>query len=185
MAGVSVGTGGNGGRRTLDTEINLIPMIDLFVVCVSFLLITAVWSQTARIEANAQVPGQNDGPITDVPSEKVLTVEMRQDDRFVLVWKSGDTVHATSEVPRKAVSVEVGEGREIRYPALAEAITDQWQKLGTHQNPDDKKQDQAVVSVDNRTPFSEIVAVIDAIYAPKRKFGDGEVSAFNVTFATR
>ena len=184
MAGVSVDTG-KGGRRALDSELNLVPMIDLFVVCVSFLLITAVWSQLGRIEANAKVPGSSEEPITDVPPEKVLTVQMQQDDRFVLVWKSGSTVHATSEVPRKAVKVETGEDSQVRYPDLANAISEQWQKLGTHQNPDDKKQDQAVLSVDNRTPFSEVVAVIDAIYTPKRPFQDAEVNAFNVTFAAQ
>ena len=185
MAGVSVDTGGGGGRRTLDSEINLIPMIDLFIVCISFLLITAVWSQMARIDANAKVPGSSVEPPTDVPPEKMLTVEMQQDDRFVLVWKSGNTVHATSEVPRKPIRVSTGEDSDVRYPDLAKEIEEQWKKLGSHQNPDDKVQDQAVLSVDNRAPFSEVVAVIDAIYAPKRRFNGEEVNAFNVTFATR
>ena len=58
MGGVNVDSGGKGGRRTLDTEINMIPMIDLLMVTVSFLLITAVWVQSSRIDANANVPGQ-------------------------------------------------------------------------------------------------------------------------------
>ena len=56
MGGVSVG-GGGGGRRSLDSEINMIPFIDLLMVTISFLLITAVWSHMARINADAQVPG--------------------------------------------------------------------------------------------------------------------------------
>lgn len=101
MGGVSVDSGGKSGRRSVDSELNLIPMIDLFVVCVLFLIMTAVWSQMARIEANAQVPGppRTDEEVEKVEPEKMLTVEMKQDDRFVLIWKSGATVHATSEVP--------------------------------------------------------------------------------------
>ena len=56
MGGVSVESGG-GGRRSLDSEINMIPMIDLLMVTISFLLITAVWTHMARINADAQVPG--------------------------------------------------------------------------------------------------------------------------------
>lgn len=184
MAGVSVETAG-GGRRALDSEINLIPMIDLFIVCISFLLITAVWSQMARIDANAKVPGSTVEPPTDVPPEKMLTVEMQQEDRFVLVWRSGATVHSTMEVPRKPVTVRVGQDDEVRYPDLAKAVAEQWKLHGAHQNADDKVQDQAIVSVDNRAPFSEVVAVIDAIYHPKRPFHGEEINAFNVTFATR
>jgi len=57
MGGVSVDSGGHGGRRSLDSEINMIPMIDLLMVTISFLLITAVWSHMARLNADAQVPG--------------------------------------------------------------------------------------------------------------------------------
>jgi len=42
MAGVNVDTGGKGGRRSVDSEINMIPMIDLLVCAIAFLLITAV-----------------------------------------------------------------------------------------------------------------------------------------------
>jgi len=57
MAGVNVESGGKGGRRAVDSEINMIPMIDLLVCAISFLLITAVWSHMSRINADAQVPG--------------------------------------------------------------------------------------------------------------------------------
>jgi len=56
MAGVSVDTG-KGGRRAVDSEVNMIPFIDLLIVSISFLLITAVWSHMGRINANARVPG--------------------------------------------------------------------------------------------------------------------------------
>src|SRR5262249_9164018 len=48
MAGVSVG-GSRGPRRSLDSEINMIPMIDLLMVTISFLLITAVWVHSQRL----------------------------------------------------------------------------------------------------------------------------------------
>jgi biopolymer transport protein ExbD len=187
MGGVNVDSGGKGGRRQTDSEINLIPMIDLFIVCISFLLITAVWSQMARINANAQVPGppRPEEERENVEPEKMLTVEMKQDEKFVLIWKSGATVHATSEVNRKAVPVTDRSGAQVRYPDLAKEIAKQWKEYGSHQNDNDAKQDQAILSVDNRTPFGEIIAVIDAVYQPKRTFKGQEINALNVTFSSR
>ena len=187
MGGVSVDTGGKSGRRQVDSELNLIPMIDLFICCISFLLITAVWSQMARINANAQVPGppRTDEEIEKTEPEKMLTVEMKQDDKFVLIWKSGATVHATAEVDRKGVPTKLGADTVMRYPELSKEIAKQWKEYGSHQNDNDRKQDQAIISVDNRAPFSEIIAVIDAVYFPKRTFKGEEITAFNITFSAR
>src|SRR5215207_11121605 len=101
MGGVSVG-GGKGPRRTLDSEINMIPMIDLLMVTISFLLITAVWTHMARINADAQVPGPpRDTEPENKDPEKQLHVEMRSPDKFVLVWKQSGTVISNADVPRK------------------------------------------------------------------------------------
>ena len=44
-----------------------------------------------------------------------------------------------------------------------------------------------MLHTDNSTPFSDVIAVIDAIYTPQRDFSFGgkteKVPAFNVTFA--
>jgi hypothetical protein len=56
MAGIDVG-GGHGGKRNVNHEIPLIPFIDFLLCLVAFLLVTAVWSQMARINADARVPG--------------------------------------------------------------------------------------------------------------------------------
>ena len=48
MAGIDVG-GGHGGKRSTNHEIPLIPFIDFLLCLVAFLLVTAVWSQMARI----------------------------------------------------------------------------------------------------------------------------------------
>lgn len=187
MGGVSVDSGGKGGRRQTNQELNLIPMIDLFVVCVLFLIMTAVWSQSARVNANAQVPGppRTDEEMEKTEPEKMLTVEMKQDDNFTLIWKSGATVHATSNVPRKGVAVRLGADTVTRYPDLGTEIAKQWKEYGSHQNDNDRKVDQAIISVDNRTPFADIVAVIDAVYQPKRTYKGEEINAFNVTFSAR
>lgn len=198
MGGVNVDGGGKGGRRQLDTEINMIPMIDLLMVTISFLLITAVWTQSSRIDANANVPG----PMTDTPPctdaaglpckpEARLHVQTTDPTKFVLVWKEGPTVVRTAEVPREANRVKVGKDNKtiVTFPALAARITEEWKAAGSHRDPTDKKFDKAVVHAGNDMPYGEIVAVMDAVSQPQRSVPAGhgknaQIAAFEMTFAT-
>src|SRR6476659_8038811 len=120
MGGVDVGGGHKGGRRSTDSEINMIPMIDLLMVTISFLLITAVWTHMSRINADAQVPGppRPDVEIDKVEPEKTLHVEMRSPEKFVLVWKQAGTTLTTIDVPRKDNVVKEGQTKIARFPEL-------------------------------------------------------------------
>ena len=184
MAGIDTG-GGAGGRRATNHEIPLIPFIDFLLCLVAFLLVTAVWSQMARINADARVPGppKPEEEIEKQQKEKQLHVEMRGERKFQLVWKEGSTVVNTIDVERKIVKV----GEEIRYPDLGNKIAEEWKANGAHRAGTDKKFDQTVLHTDNSTQFQDVIAVIDAIYQPQREFqfaGKTEmVPAFNVTFA--
>jgi biopolymer transport protein ExbD len=184
MAGIDVG--GGHGKRPTNHEIPLIPFIDFLLCLVAFLLVTAVWSQMARINADARVPGppQPDEP-KDPPKEKQLHVEMKGEQKFQLIWKEGNTVVNTIDVERKPVPA--GDQGDIRYPDLAKKISDEWNANGAHRAPTDPKLDQSVLHTDNSTPFSDVIAVIDAIYTPKRDITYGgkteKFPAFNVTFA--
>src|SRR5271165_3112531 len=188
MGGVDVG-GPKGKRKSLDSEINMIPMIDLLMVTISFLLITAVWTHMARINADAQVPGP---PRPDVETEKVepekqLHVMMQSDDKFVLVWKQGQTTVDSIDVPRKEVVTQEGPLTVVRYPDLAAKVESEWKAKGQHSNPTDRKLDQAILHTDNKTEFKYIIGVIDAIYQTHRDLTLGgkteKAPAFNITFA--
>jgi biopolymer transport protein ExbD len=189
MGGVDVGGGGGGGKRATNSEINMIPFIDLLMVTISFLLITAVWTHMARINADAQVPGppREVEPDEKREPEKQLHVEMRSPDKFTLIWKQAGTVISTVDVPRKD-NVIMKEGKKtVRYPELAAKIEQEWKTVGSHRDPSDKKFDQAVLHTDNETQYVYLIGVIDAIYQPHRPFNIGgkaeQVPAFNVTFA--
>jgi biopolymer transport protein ExbD len=183
MAGIDTG-GGHGGRRSLDHNIPLVPFIDFLLCLVSFLLITAVWSEMSRLNADARVPGPPNPEVelTEEQSERVLHVEIR-DDKFELLWKTGTTVVDSSEVTRR----KEANGDDFSFPELAKKVTDEWNTSGAHRSDSDLKRDQAVLHTDNSTQFQDIIAVIDAIYAPQRKLTIGgreqKVPAFNVTFA--
>jgi biopolymer transport protein ExbD len=90
MGGVSVG-GGHGGKKQVDQEIPLVPFIDLLLCCVMFLLVTAVWNQLARIDANQQVPGQNT-PESEPPPDKVKLILQVQNTGYVLASTAGDRI---------------------------------------------------------------------------------------------
>jgi biopolymer transport protein ExbD len=189
MAGVSVDGGGKGGRRSTDSEINMIPFIDLLMVTISFLLITAVWSHMSRINADAQVPGPPRPEVeeTKTEPEKQLHVEMRTPEKFTLIWKQGGQVLNTIEVPRNDQVVTNGQQKTVRYPDLASKIDSEWKSVGQHRDPTDRKFDQAILHTDNDTAYMFVVGVIDAIYQAHRNLAVGgkteSVPAFNVTFA--
>ncbi len=189
MGGVSVDDGGKGGRKSTNAEINMIPMIDLLMVTISFLLITAVWTTMARINADAQVPGPprpDVEPTTLVP-EKQLHVEMRAPDKFQLIWKQGANVVNTREVPRKDNVITNNSAKLLSFPELSREIEVDWKVNGSHRDQSDKKFDTAILHTDNETPYFQVIAVIDAIYGTHRPFVTGgkteQVPAFNVTFS--
>jgi biopolymer transport protein ExbD len=95
--GVSVDTGGKGGKKAVDAEINLIPMIDLLSCCIAFLLITAVWSELARIAASQQTPGQQ--AQTEIPPEDQIKIMLQiHDQGYVLASTAGER----NEIPKKS-----------------------------------------------------------------------------------
>jgi biopolymer transport protein ExbD len=186
MAGIDVG-GSGGRRRATNSDINMIPFIDLLMVTISFLLITAVWVTSSRIQANAELPGPPGPVIETPPPERTLHVMVNEND-FTLVWKRAGTVLSEVHVP-KSPAVERGEAG-ARYTELAQAIQRDWGQYHEHYDPADRKQDTAVLHTDNRTPFRDLVAVLDAINGTRREIkgrdGAGKlVPAFNPTFSVQ
>ena len=171
MAGISVGEG-HGGRRALDHSLPLVPFIDFMVCLIAFLMLTAAWTQVSRINAAGLVPGDA-GPAS--APQKQLHV-MASTGGFDLSWRQGGKVLETEHVAR----VPVEPDHEARFPALQDAITRSWQAQGQHRAPSDHQLDRAVLHVQNDLPFSEIVAVLDALHAPRR----GKLSAFDVAVST-
>ena len=66
---VAVETGGKAGKKSVNADLNLVPYIDLLTCMVAFLLITAVWSQLARLEAHQKGQGQAG---EETPPEKIV-----------------------------------------------------------------------------------------------------------------
>src|SRR5258706_10079834 len=105
MGGVDVG-GGNSKKRATNSDINMIPFIDLLMVTIAFLLITAVWVTNSRINADAQVPGTETCRGDECPSqtEKVLHLNIGETE-FGLTWKQAGTVMSEVHIPKSPIEV--------------------------------------------------------------------------------
>jgi len=170
MAGIDVAGGGRGRRRTLDSEVNMIPMIDLLMVTISFLLITAVWTHMARLDASANEPGA-DTPKPIAP-EPVLHVDMREPARFVLRWIVEGTVERSTEVRRAA---------DRSFAELTAAVQAEWDTRGAHHGARDPERDRATLETADDAPYEDIVAVMDAVYRVKRVGTGVAVPAFMIS----
>jgi biopolymer transport protein TolR len=80
---VSIQSGGKGGRKSLNADLNLVPYIDLLTCMVAFLLITAVWTQLARLQA--QQKGQGQAGEETPPELQVKIVVVVNQEGFNLV----------------------------------------------------------------------------------------------------
>jgi len=185
MAGVSVASG-RGGRRPLDMELNMVPMIDLMMVTIAFLLLNAVWTHMARLDASTRAPGGTE-PAT-APEEKALHVDMRNRERFVLSWRQGKDVLESIDVPRHARRVEGASPADVRFPELGSKLDETWRASGLHRAPTDPARDRVVLHSDDTSSYGELVAVMDAIHGVARPVVAGarvaeRNPAFVLTFA--
>jgi biopolymer transport protein ExbD len=140
MAGIDTG-GGHGGKKGVNQEIPLIPFIDLLLCCVMFLLVSAVWNQFARLEANQQVPGQSssDEAPEEPPQRLILQI---QQTGFVLGSSAGD-----SETIEKL-------GEDYDFIELRKKL--QHQKLNVFPNKND-----IIIAPENGVLYKSVIATMD------------------------
>jgi biopolymer transport protein ExbD len=176
----TIDVGGSASRRELNHELPLVPFIDFLLCIVAFLLVTAVWSQMARLDADAKVPDDPAVTQPELPAAE-LHVDMRSSDNFVLEWRQRSILLAHDEVPRHPLE---GPSGVVRFPDLSRAVHETWTRNGAHRSADDEKRDRAILHASNGLPFEEIVAAMDAIAATVRPTPRGKSEpAFSVVFA--
>ena len=133
---VSIDGGGGDRRKSLTAELNLVPYIDLLTCMVAFLLITAVWTQLARLPVSQKGTGGEADVISD--AQKIAVV-VHEDGFNVIV---GDI---QKPLPRKA--------GELDYATLAAEL-----KAVKDQFPD--RTDAEVISADDIL-FDTLVRTMD------------------------
>lgn len=119
MGGVAP-TGG-GGKRSMDAYINLVPYIDLLMTLMTFLVMTAVWTQMAALD----VQNSSGGPAEQVEEEKDPPKGI-----FFLLTADGFTVQEEGAegtlLPKTAAGYD-WEGAKVALTALKTARVDRTQ----------------------------------------------------------
>ena len=141
MGGVSEPIpGGKGGKKPVNVELNLVPFIDLLVVCITFLLLTAVWTQTGRINIDQSVQK----PQQEKPKEppKRLTI---------MIDKKGYTMKWAEERPEPMMVA----GGKYPIEALTKRLEGMKETL--------PKDPRIVVAPEDSIAYAEMILVMDAL----------------------
>lgn len=82
----------NSGGRKVSVELNLVPFIDLMSVLITFLLLTAVWSQVSMIQIGSSFYGKKtEGappPVVQPDADVVLKLDIKADGYYLTLEKN-------------------------------------------------------------------------------------------------
>lgn len=81
MGGAAAEPTGKGGKKALDANINLVPYIDLLMTIMTFLMMTAVWTQITMLEvqnASGGAEAQPEEPDPNAPKPILVLVGKEQ-----------------------------------------------------------------------------------------------------------
>lgn len=131
--------------RSPNLEINLVPIIDLMSVLITFLLITAVWSQVSMIQLGSSLYSKKTDNVDPKPPPPLADIPLRVD-----VKEFGFRVVIGSETFRIDKS-----GAEWNYPALTERLKSIKEKYPTKTD--------AVITVDEVLPYENLIVGMDTM----------------------
>lgn len=92
---------GGQNKKSLDVELNLLPVFDVLSVCICFLLMTVVWIQVGQIKTSQALGGQSQSETKNPPSVW-LTVDEREN--VVLSFK-----HTKGKLSDQIISSKQGQ----------------------------------------------------------------------------
>lgn len=89
MAGVSIDTGGGGGKKSVDVMVPLVPFIDMLAMMITFLMMTAVWTEIGKLQV-AQQGGPSES--SNQPPTPTLQLNLTVTERGYLLSAGGPAV---------------------------------------------------------------------------------------------
>lgn len=95
--GMDLGTGGKGGKKSLDTQINLVPFIDLMAVTISFLIMTAVWTQIGRLQVANSGQSAEPAPETEDKTPPISLLITERELRLTAGASSFEPISVTRD----------------------------------------------------------------------------------------
>jgi biopolymer transport protein ExbD len=143
MGGGGGAPAAKGGKKPLDAAINLVPFIDLLSCCISFLLITAVWTQLARMDVTQKGQGAA-GATDEPPKEQQVQLKLYIDkDGYTFAKSTGET----TPIPMK--------GDDYDYSRLADILKD-----AKTAYPD---KDDIAIFADDTVIYNKIIHTMDIV----------------------
>lgn len=132
------------GDRSGNVEVNLVPFIDLMSVLITFLLITAVWTQVSMIQLGSSIYGKKTTdqitpppPVADIP----LRLDVKKFGFRLIVGQEKFTFEKTSgEWTTQGLKERLAKVRQM-YP----------EKL------------DATITVDNDIPYEKMILGMDVL----------------------
>jgi biopolymer transport protein TolR len=147
MGGAGPTPTGKSGKKPLDAAINLVPFIDLLSCCISFLLITAVWTQLARMDVTQKGQGAA-GSTDEKPPEPTVNLTLYIDkDGYTFAKSTGEN----TPIPNK--------GDDYDYSKLADTL-----KQAKDQYPD---KNDISIKADDTVMYAKIIRTMDIVLSAK------------------
>ncbi len=108
-------------ENKLDFEINLLPVISMLAVCISFLLLTTVWIQIGSLDVT-QAYG-TESSAADKSDKKTLYLTFDDSGRLQLEVKSasGKTFSRISNIQTSQIEAQIRHNKD-KFPDLSAAI---------------------------------------------------------------
>jgi biopolymer transport protein ExbD len=94
------------GKRNEDLEMNLVPLIDVLLVIIIFLVVSATFSRTSELQINLPTAEAN------APQDKPLTVTVEVDASGRYMVNGNEVTGAGVEAISNALIKAVGDGKD-------------------------------------------------------------------------
>lgn len=130
-----------GGKKALDAAINLVPYIDLLMTIMTFLMMTAVWTQIAMLEVQNAQSGPPDTP----PEEDKDPIP----PIFVLITDGALKITEEGGEPREFP--KTGDGYDLEG---AKAVLEQLKQARPERV-------EVKVTAEDSVTYTEIIGIID------------------------
>ncbi len=115
----------HGGKREIDVELNLVPFIDLMSTCISFLLITAVWTQVSMIQIGSSIYGKktDTGQVeTPAKEQQMLKIDINRQGYSIHMGKQALRIPMVGGEYDQASLVEQLKNIKARNPDKSDGI---------------------------------------------------------------
>jgi biopolymer transport protein ExbD len=90
MGGAAAEPSSKGGKKSLDANINLVPYIDMLMTIMTFLMMTAVWTQIAMLEVQNAAGGAEAQPEEPDPNKPKAIMVLAGKEQVVVQEEGGE-----------------------------------------------------------------------------------------------